>query len=292
MASKRRMTGTLAGASLAVATAMLAGKSADAATLFSTGFETSQGYTTGAYLTGQPSSGTTFGSAVTAGLGANSSGSATVYTYASSGITPTGTNYNYVGLSDLSGIPAGGSAYYFPNLSSFSPAPAATPVIDVIATFGIDPGGSGNAGFGLTAFDGTAAGNEVADVQINSTTGAVTVDNGGVATGFTQLTSPVTFDSYELQLNYATQTYNVYEAASGSATFTNEIATGVPFETAATTFSTAGLDTTALGIGTATGFALADNFSITAVPEPTTASLVLGGLVVAGTRRRRRSSAR
>jgi hypothetical protein len=239
-------------------------------TLFSTGFEvsnvapasfTSVGYTPGDYLTGQPSAGTKFASAVTSGI-TGAAGSAVVFTYASTGITGSASNAQYVQLNDLGGIPSTASAYYFPSLSSISPLTLGAPVVDVIATIGVYDGANG-AAFGLTAFDGTAAQNSVADLEVNAATGGVTVDNGARSTGFTQVTSSVTFDSYELQLDYATQSYNVYEAVSGATAFTNEIATGVPFETPATTFSTASIDTESLATsGTSTGLGLFDNFSI------------------------------
>ncbi len=261
---------------------LLEGRRLLSSTLFSTGFEqanvapaafTSVGYQPGAFLNGQPGAGVKFTSAVTPGAGGAGAGSAAVVAYAGSGLTGSASNAQYVQLDDLSGISRTASAYYFPNLGSIAPVAAGTPVVDVVATVAAVDGSNG-AAFGLSAFDGTAAQNLVADVQVNAATGAVSVDNGARPTGFTQVVSSVTFDAYELRLNYATQTYDVYEAGAGATAFTNEIAAGVPFETAATTFSTAGMDTESLATsGTATGLGLIDDLSITANAGATGAKL-------------------
>ncbi len=297
MAGKKNRSGVLAGCVAAVAVAMVSGGSAKAATLFSTGFEvsnvspanfTSVGYTQGALLTGQPNTGTKFTSAVTTDV-TSGSGAATVATYNGTGFTGTASNAQYVQINDLSGIAPTTAAYYFPNLGSISPLTTGMPVVDVVGTIGVS-GGTNNAVFGLVAFDGTGAQNEVADLAVDAGTGRVTVQNGATLTSFSQTATPVTFESYELQLNYVTQTYNVFAAPAGATSFTSAIATNIPFETAATTFSTGGFDTFSRAATlTATGLGLVDNLAITTnpVPEPASASLLVGGLLLAGGRRRR-----
>ena len=281
MAGKKLRTGMLAGCGIAAVSALTPGHQASAATLYTTGFEAPT-FTSGTFLTGEGG----FSSAVTSDVVA-SKGSAVVAPYA----TPVAGNAQYAQLNDLSGIAATTEAFYFPTLSSITPVAAGTPTIDTVAQIAVGSG-TGGATFGLAAFDGTAGGNLIADVEINSATGAVTVDGAttAVSTGYTAPTG-FAYQNYELQLNFASQTYNVYEAAVGATTFTNEIAAAIPFETAATTYSTSAIDTLSTG-GTGSGLAEFDNLTISAVPEPASASLILGGLVVAGGRRRRRSSAR
>ena len=301
MSSKARKTVALAGCGIATAAMLAAAGSAKAATLFSTGFETAPtgtqtqgGFTQGAFLTGQGTP-VAFTSAVTTGV-TSGSGAAVVAGYSTTGFTvaPGSANQQYVQVNDGGGIGTTTAAYYFPNLAPVTP----TGILDVVGTVGINSGGTNNAQFGFTAFDGTAAQSAIADVAVNAATGAVTVASIGgarIPTAFTQPVSAVTFESYELQLNYATGTYNVYVAPAGSTTFTNQIATSVPFEVAATTFSTAAIDTFSTATtGTSTGLGLFDNLAITAtaVPEPASMSLVLGGLTVLGSRRRRASVAR
>jgi hypothetical protein len=309
MAGKKNRSGILAGAGLAAMAVAASGGQTKAATLFSTGFEpgatgsfTSYGYAPNANLTQQPAtppaSTVQFASLLSPDLVAStigSQGTATVYTYASSNIIPSAGNTQYVGVSDLNGINPLSAAFYYPNLPSISPVTAGTPIVNVFATIGVLQG-LNNAAFGLTALDGTASPNQnvVADVQINATTGAVTADEGSVATTFTQpIATGVTFDDYELQLNYATGQYQVLEGSSASSL--TPITPLLAFETpGATTFSTGAIDTESFATtGSATGYALVDNLSISAsVPEPASASLILGGLVVAGGRRRRRSTVR
>ncbi len=278
---------TLAACGVAAAVALMGTGSAHAATtLFSTSFE-APAFAAGKSVADTANTGafTPFITGdVTGGVG-----SATVFTYGT--VFGGSSTAQLVQVNDTGGITANTSAFYLPSSTAAVASPG---VIDSVVQIAVNGGGSGGATFGLTSFDNTAAQGVVSDFEINAATGAVTLNGLTTPVSATTFTAPTTgtFFNYELQLNYATQTASVFEAAMNVGTFPSTPIVTAPFEETASTFSTTGFDTFAVGGTAGTGVAEFDNLTITSVPEPVSASLLFGGVLLAGGRRRRQSSAR
>ncbi len=296
MARNKFHFGMTAACGVAAAAALASSGLAQAATLYSTSFEAP------AFVAGKSVADSTFDtgafSAATTSDVTGGVGSATVFSYGT--VFGSASTAQLVQFSDSTGIAGTTSAYYFPTVPSapISPITAGTPVIDSVVQIATNGGGTGGASFGLTAFDGTTAGNEIADFEIDSATGAVSVngDNPTAAPAATSstFTAPTTaaFLNYELQLNFTTQTATVYEAPLNSSSFTTAIASAKFLETA-TSYSTTAIDTVAVSGVAGKGVAEFDNLTISsnAVPEPVSASILFGGLILVGGRRRRTASA-
>ncbi len=327
MASKHRRTALLAGCGLAAVAGMTRTSSA-ATTLFtSNGFEptgtltsstfnangtvVTAGYIPNQVLAGQSAlAANTFQFSATTG---NTSSSAQpvigISTYATTFNGNSNPSNSQLAIAVDTGIngSAGAVAQYYPNtnlgpLAYNTSIPSNGKVIDVVFTLSTPAATSGSPVFGVEAF--TAGGSPVGELLVNSansSSGLGTIVGSANTPTFAPTLGAGNFYSYELQLNYATQTTNLYEAAPGSAAFTNLIGSS-PFlsgSTAAplTTFSYAALTSFSLSGSTlASGDGLFDDYSVTAatsaVPEPTVASLAVGATALLASRRKRRVAGR
>jgi hypothetical protein len=256
----------------------------------SNGFETAAGYVDGDYLAGQPSTGPQF---VSTSFYPSPYAQVTDYT-AVFGSNSNASNLNVVELANPASSTTPTTTYTYPVLSSIMPGSGGIPS-QISTTFqeaigqyfvgNVATPYPNNTFFGVVALDGTDT-NPVGELGINATTGMIEGATTLTAAGTTFQATPDTFYDFDLLLDYGTQTYSLYEAAVNAATYT--LLGTSNFLTATNTYGTTALvssPTTALPVSEA---AYVDNFAITAVPEPGTASLVMGGAAITLLKRRRR----
>ena len=295
MSNKNRMTGVVAG--ISVATAMLAAHSAQAAQLYtSNGFE----------ATGAPTFSATSGANNLVGQGGflgNSTTGATnvptagIFMYSGSG------QYAQVAASNTAPIAAGVTSEFFPN--SDSPANGGVVIapttasggntVDIDFSLAVNSVSSGDPRVGIIARDdsGATVSSLVVDVPSD------TIFVGGVA-GTNSNAHPTlgtgNYYEYLLQLNYATQQASVFSYPANSTTVSSftpaTLVLTQPFNTGASTFQYGALTLFAPTgtTGTTSGAGNFDNYLVTqtnTVPEPATVSMLVGGLAVVGGRRRR-----
>ncbi len=274
MAIKKLRTGVLAGCGLVAA--VLSGQTAHAATIYSTGFGTTEGFTNG-QLVGQ-TGGTpprTFASTPTPTptslSAAVSNGTAVI----------TATN-----LSSNNSAGGGDIAVYYPGipLGSVTPNSSGQNIITVSTDLSITAAAGTFPGFGYEVFGSSGSGTENSifslfelgdnTIDLASSSG---VSNPGAAGQYAGT------HTFATTLNYTTGGYSV--AVDGTAgVYTGSFDAALGFGGVGIAGAT--FDSTPGASGTGTF----DNFSVTSVPEPTTASLVVGGLAAAGLRRRRRTA--
>ncbi len=262
---------------------MISSQQTFGATYINTGFEAPT-YSAGKTLASQPTSSSTQFQPYKPAALITGSVASSVQTYTSVGITPTQPNNLQVAELQSVGIGDDSAAYIGPVLSTISPITQGTPIVDIAVDLLSQngQGGSGVPAFGISAFDGTN--NPFVDLYVGSN-GAVYYDSNDPKAPVTPVqsayvASPTAFTRYDLQLNYLTQTYSITANGStpvGAGSFVD------------TTFTTGTFNASGISAGTSSGIGLYDGFTITAnaVPEPTTASVVIGGLAIAGLRRRR-----
>ena len=277
MAGKKIRTGILAGCGLAAA--FVSAQQAKAVTVFnSNGFE-SPTYAAGSLVpqngfTADPGSPTTVAANVIA-TGGNPGQAAQL---TATNITPSTVQYFEPAVTPVN-----------PSLTTVNIA------FDLKSAFTNE----GALGFGLTVFnnDGPKSagfglvelGNNNVAGDPNATPPEVDYQNGtgGATATYNTITGGVAsggYDHFNVSLDYATGGFTVSEGGTQIQTGTFSDAGG---------FYNVGLSAISFdGQNAASGTGTFDNLTVTAVPEPTTASLLVGGAVVAGLRRRRRSIAR
>ena len=268
---KKIRTGVLAGCGLAAA--VLSVQSAHAATIYSTGFETSEGYTAG-NLVGQTggtpkytyaANGTAAGSTVPSDItAAINSGTAVI----------TATN-----LSVNNNAGTGDAAVFFPSIPLGTINTVANPIVTVSSSINVTSSSAAVSGFGLEIFNGATPTESpifsvfaLSDGSFDYTANGVSTDPG----------IPTPGGAFSVPLNYTTGQYalSIGSTLESTGAFSSTSGIGTVGIAGATFDSTAG----------ATGTGTFDNFSISAVPEPATGSIVMAGLAVAGLRRRRTAS--
>jgi hypothetical protein len=303
MAGKKNRSGVLAGVGVVAMAAAATVGQARGATLFSTGFESSATYdaTTGsnftsygyqlhgnnpAELVGQPSI-----SSNQFALYSNDPSNLT-YTYDAAVVPYSLGGPQYAQIQDT-GISSSDFAVFYPEFTSGGTAIAGTgtPIVDVYFNLNVGQAAAGsNALFGVGVLDGS--GNSLAEVVINSSSGAVNYGNsaGNIVQSPTAVVPRSTNEAYDLQLNYSggSPTYSLSEYVGVAYV---PLLSNLPFEGGSddSTFGAVDLETFGGTDANSSGSAAFDDVSVvsSAVPEPTTASVIIGGLAVAGTRRRR-----
>jgi hypothetical protein len=282
MAIKKLRTGVLAGCGLMVAA--MSSQTAQAAIVFdSGGFEA---YTTGAALDagGQPGGFTTANSNITGGTVASTITTASPLAGTKSAVV-TATN-----------ITGGTYGYNTPTVPS---VPVGSTVeITYLQQTTIPPSGT-NAltGLGITVFNNTAD-KAVSLSLLEAGDGSPADDKLVYATAQGQLFSTPagltgagaavgSVNAYDVILNYTAGTFAISRSVGNTGTFVPVAAgalnTNGGFYDVAITAQYVDADTSLVGSGSGKF----DSFLVTAVPEPTTASVILGGLAFAGLRRRR-----
>ena len=297
---KQRRMGMLVGcgAAAVAASAVSAGRSSGAVTLFnSNGFEASAGYVSGVALDNDQPSTAASQNQFSGGFGGTGAVPvAGIDTYGSF-FGGTSTQQFALMISTGTNSTTGGIAEYYPNTNVVAPYVAsgsANPVVDVVFTLAVTKATAGEPLFGVIAAN--SAGSEIGELLVDASNGNVMGGTGGTA--FTAAAN--TFYSYELQLNYTSQQVNMYEASPGSGAFTTLIGTSA-FVTPSTDFALAAISSFSISpsasAGTAPGgqsgvFGAFDDYSViaTSVPEPTVVSLALGGVAVLAGRRRNRTA--
>jgi hypothetical protein len=172
----------------------------------------------------------------------------------------------------------GPSTYISPN-AAFTPGssgPTDNILVSWVETYAASA--TGNPFYGIEAFNGNT---EVALAGIDATTGLMVVQNptetDELGSNKIQFTAG-TYYSFLMDLNYATQTYS--DSVNGS------LIDSESFVAAATQFTDADILTYVLGSGTANGTGYFDNYSVVAVPEPASTSVMALALVLLGMGRR------
>lgn len=256
-----------------------------ATTLFdSGGFEPTAGYIQDTYLYDEPGTGVgTPGVGQFTGSPYAANAYAAVYNYDE--IFNGNTNALNTQLADIVTSGNTSTAAYYPILNDVTPnANTQTGQVAIVFQEAIGSSNSGSSFTGVVAYATTSGGvpaDPVGEVGLDTAAGTLI----GTSSSFTA--APDTFYNFELLLDYTTDQYSVFEAPIGGS-FT-QLGTAEPFLTAgATTFNTAALETYETS-GASSGQVFFDNFSISEVPEPATASLLMGGVALLATRRRRAS---
>lgn len=270
MATSKIRMGVLAGAGIAAA---MMSAQAKAVSVYSTGFETSEGFSSG-NLVGQ-TGGTPALKFAVAPTPSPTSISAAV-TGGKAVLTATN-------LSANPGNGTGDAASYYPSIALGSVNTTVNPIVTVSTTLAVTASGGTFPGFGLSLF-GASSPTQNPILSVYEEGDGSIIYQGNEANATNPATPLLTgTNTFTAQLNYQTGTYsiNVTNGVSTLASYTGTF-------NAAAGFGGAGLSAATFdNVAGASGTGTFDNFSITAVPEPTTASLVVGGLAVAGLRRRR-----
>jgi hypothetical protein len=283
---KKSRFGTVLGSS--VLSALMYASQSDGAVLYTTGFEPTgsamypaDNFTANQTLNGQ--------GGWTGSVGGSPAPVAGVYNYAQAfGSNSNPSNAQFTGLVD-SNIGSQSIGYYSVPIN-YTPNAVTGSIVDVVFELGVPQAGAGSPFFGVIA---QANGVNIAGIGVNGNNGAL-VPLGGTLTGNTTFSGSANpgmtgFFNYELQLNYTTQTFNVYATPLGATAFTsaNLINSG-PFLASAATFSDAALTSFALTSAPATGNGYYDYYSVTSVvPEPASVGLLLSAVAAGFTRRRR-----
>ncbi len=267
---KKFRTGVLAGAG--VFAAVTVAQSAQAATVYSTGFETTEGFTNG-NLVGQ-------------------TGGTPAYTFAQSLATPSditaAVNSGKVVLTatnlsaNVSGV--GDAASFYPAIADGTVNTTATPIVTISGQLAVTSTAD-TPGFGFSVFSSTTPTTTPIFSVYEEGDGTLIYQGSGAAVNpSTPALTLGTPSAFSVTLNYVTGTFGL---SAGGSFFTGSFNDTLGFKTVG--LSAATFDNTAGSTGTGTF----DNFSITSsVPEPATGSIVLGGLAVGGLRRRRRNVSR
>ena len=258
---------------------------ASAVTLFdSGGFESSAGYSagpsgSGANLYGQPTTGQTWTQFVNEPDSATSYLNASVYAYT----TPSAGNAQYVGIYNYNTEP-GDYGYFWPQGYTSPNAPyTPAPNEEVVVQWTMEIGNSaGDPFFGIAAQNN---GVNFALAGIDGTTGA--------PQGLTQISDPSfnaavnSYYSYELLLDFDTQSYALYELKLGIDTTYSLVGTS-GFTTPSSAFSDAALTTFLLQSSTnGNAFAVVDDYEVTTETVPEPACLSGLGLALVLLRRKR-----
>jgi hypothetical protein len=153
-----------------------------------------------------------------------------------------------------------------------------TPVVDINWDMQVAPGGSNDL-FGIELNNGVS---RIAYTAVDAS-GNVADDRGGVVTDTGTSVSTGEWASYDLRVNFSTQTYQVF--VNGSP-----VDPSIAFEDPATEFTDASLVSYTADGGPGSGVAYYDNYSIS-VPEPKAVGSVCAGMGLLLLRRRRDGSA-
>jgi hypothetical protein len=301
-ANKRRVGAMLC---CCAATGVTATTTVSATTLFdSQGFESSAGYTVPSYLYNEPGTPGASGPGIGQFAGTSYANPyAAVYTYTSIfGGNTNASNLDVVNIHDSADTNSTGTinpGYYYPLLNSVTPGNGGVQS-QVSVAFQLARGSTnvGDPFFGVVAYGALSSQeallNPVGELGIDGTTGTIVGANSLTAAGATFVATADTFYDFDLLLDYPSQTYSLYEASTSATSYTL-LGTGVFITPNTTTFTTAALATSPLAtVGgvtvPVTGDGYFDNFSISTVPEPTTAGIVMGGLAMSSLVRRRRNA--
>ena len=260
--------------SLVRAAVMAAGLLVSASTSFgfvlydSLGFETSGGYQTRQFLTGQPQTAAATDRWVQSTRGATGTNTryATVETYPAS--SPPNVQYVTVGASN---VPAENANFFNPLTNVINPfTPGMNQGVAITWTMAtLSSNLANNPFFGMTTYGN---GNLVAVAGVDASTGElIGGENVIVVKPFT-ITADTVY-SYELLLNYDTQTYSIFTALAGGSFTLNMVGS---FENAATEFTDAAITAFSLqGEDGAdySGYAEFDYYRVETVVVPEPASL-------------------